>query len=246
MKRTELTPHEKDQAIEYILSKGLTRPKSLWRHLVDMYRAIGLRHLFLDTVQPALMAAAFMAGFVALNPLPPEQYRHAALFAAAPVFFIFAVLLTEAAERRNGALYELKMTCKYTLLQITAFRLLGFSLAGTVLCTLAGLSGGFPDVHAFFRALSLSLCSLFLCSFQSLFVMRRFNRKWIHAAPVLLWAAIGVLPAWLFGRQWESFLTRIPVAVTLTIAAVSFALFLRELKTLIRMQTREVAWHAAR
>ena len=49
-----------------------------------------------------------------------------------PGILVFAVLLTEIAERIN-LLYELKMTCKYTILQITAFRVVCFSLIGTVL-----------------------------------------------------------------------------------------------------------------
>ena len=73
------------------------------------------------------------------------------LFATAPVFFVFAVLLTEIAERIN-LLYELKMTCKYTILQITAFRVVCFSLIGTVLCTLISLLAPFSGDYDIVRA----------------------------------------------------------------------------------------------
>ena len=155
------------------MSQGLTKPKSLWRHFTDMYRALGFRHLFLNTAQPIIISVALMIGFIALFPLPYDQYKYTVLFAAAPVFFIFAVLLTETAERMSK-LYELKMTCKYTIRQIAAFRVLCFSLMGTVLCTLANLFIRFSDMNSFFRALSLSLCALFLFSFLGISVMRLF------------------------------------------------------------------------
>lgn len=240
MKWIEPSPEEKERAIAHILVRGLTRPKSLWRHLHELYRSLGFRHLFLNTALPVIASVALMIGFIALFPLPYDEYRHAVLFAAAPVFFIFVVLLTDMAERMSG-LFELKMTCKYTIRQIAAFRVLCFSLMGTVLCTLANLFIRFSDMNSFFRALSLSLCALFLFSFLGISVMRYFNSRWMHWAPVWLWMAVGPLPIWLFKKQWESFLSQAPVAITALIAAVALALFLRELQKLITIPQREVA-----
>lgn len=240
MNMIELSREEKERSIELILSHGLTKPKSLWRHFTDMYRALGFRHLFLNTAQPIIISVALMIGFIALFPLPYDQYKYTVLFASAPVFFIFVVLLSETVERMSK-LYELKMTCKYTVRHVAAFRVLCFSLMGTVLCTLANLFIRFSDMNSFFRALSLSLCALFLFSFLGISVMRYFHSRWMHWAPVWLWMAVGPLPIWLFKKQWESFLAQVPVAITALIAAVALALFLRELQKLITIPQREVA-----
>jgi len=245
MNMIEPSPDEKERAIESILAHGLTRPKPLWRHFHELYRALGFRHLFLNTAQPVISSVALMAGFIALFPLPYNEYKNAVLFAAAPVFFIFVVLLTETAERLN-ALYELKMTCKYTVRQIAAFRVLCFSLMGTVFCTLAHLFIRFPDAGSFFRALSLSLCALFLFSFLGIAVMRHFRSRWMHWSTVLLWAAVGPLPALVFNKQWEWFLAGMPIALTAWIAAAALFLFLREIRQFITMQKSEVAYHAGR
>jgi len=243
MNMIEPSREEKERAIALILDKGLTKPKSIWRLLHEMYRALGLRHLFLNTSLPILVSMALMAVFILWNPLPYDQYKNAILFAAAPLFFVFAVLLTETAERMN-ALFELKMTCKYTIQQIAAFRVLCFSLTGTVLCTLAILFSGFPDAYGVLRALACSLCALYLFSFISLSFMRHFQSKWLRPVPVLLWMAAGPCPILVFGKQWELFLSRVPVAATVTIAVLALALFLREIKMLANAQRRVVHGYA--
>lgn len=239
----EPSQDEKDRSIDYILSRGLTRPRTLWQHVCELHRALGLRFLFLNTAQPVIISAALMIGFTALFPLPYEQYKFAVLFAAAPIFFIFAVLLTEWAERMN-ALYELKMTCKYTIRQIAAFRVLCFSWIGMVLCTLAPLFIRFADIGSLLKALSLSLCSMFLFSFLAISFIRRSHSRWLHWVPVLLWTAAGPLPVMLFKTQWELFLSRLPVVLTAWIAALALVLFLQEIKKLITIPTREVAYYA--
>jgi hypothetical protein len=173
----ELSQNEKDRAIEAILSRGLSKPKSLWGHLWEIYRALGLRYIFLDTAQAIIMTVFAAIVFIGLYPLWPEQHIYAALFAAAPVFFIFVVLFTETIERLSG-LYELKMTCKYTVRQIAAFRVLCFSLVGVVFCTLTSLYfSRLQLAYDFFRAFSISLCALFLCAFLTISVLRRFKWK---------------------------------------------------------------------
>ncbi|KYH28498.1 hypothetical protein [Clostridium colicanis] len=233
---------EKERAIEYILSEGLTKPKSLWQHLYEMYRALGFQYLFLNTAQPVIISVALMFGFIALFPLSPEKYINTVLFASAPLFFISVVLLTETAERMSG-IYELKMTFKYTIRQITAFRMVSFSLAWTVLCTVAVLYCRFPDAYHFLRAYSISLCALFLCSFLSIFIMRSFQWKWIHTIPVLLWIGLDLLPIAIFKERWEVFLASIPVVVTAFIAVTAFTLFLMEIKKLIIIHEREVVYY---
>ena len=236
------SPEEKEKAIEYILSKGLSKPKNLWDIFYMMYRSLGLRYLFLDTTEPIIISVAFMIGFILLCSSSLKQYINVVLFATAPVFFVFAVLLTEIAERIN-LLYELKMTFKYTIQQITAFRVVCFSLIGTVLCTLISLFAPFPGDYDIVRALSLSLCALFLCSSLSIFIMRYFNWKWRHFAPILVWMTICLLPICISAKWWESFLSRVPVAITISVAAVAFVLFIKEIKKLVNIQIREVGYY---
>lgn len=245
MNRIEPSPTEKDKAIQAILSKGLTKSKSLWEHLWEIYRALGIRYIFFDTSKAIVISVASMPILIMLYPFSPEQYIYSTLFAVAPVFFIFIVLLAETIERVNG-LYELKMTCKYTVQQIAAFRVLCFSLLGAAGCILISLYFSRLSVtYDFVRAFSLSLCDLFLCAFLSLFMMRRFNGKWTHFFAMLLWMATGFLPLRFFGQPWELFLSRIPVALTVFVAVIASFLFLMELKRWLNIRKREVAYYVS-
>jgi membrane protein DedA with SNARE-associated domain len=66
----------------------------------------------------------------------------------------------------------------------------------------------------------------------------------MHFAAMLLWTAVGFLPGWLFGRQWELFLSQIPVVITVLVAVIAGALFLMEIKKLMNIRKREVAYYA--
>jgi hypothetical protein len=238
----EPSQYEKDKAIEDIILKGLSKPKSLWEYLCDIYRALGLRYIFCDMAYAMIMTVVSTIGFIILYPLTPEQHIYAAIFAVAPVFFIFIVLFTEIIERVSG-LYELKMTCKYTVQQITAFRILCFSLLGAVFSVLTSLYfSRLLIVYDLLRTFSLSLCALFLYAFLTIFILRRFNRKWNYIIVVLLWIIIGLLPARIFGEQWNLLLVRLPVAVTVFVAATACILFLMEIKKLMDISKREVAY----
>lgn len=244
MNMIEPSRYEKDIEIKNILSRGLSKPKSLWGYLDDLCRALGFRYIFFDMAHAMIMTAAAAAGFIIMYPGMPERHIHAALFSAAPIFFIFIVLLTETAEKVNG-LYELKMTCKYTVQQIAGFRVLCFSLMGAVFCTVASLyfsrlSAGYDFLSTF----SLSLCALFLCTFLTIFIVRRSGGKWNHLFAMLLWMAISLLPPRLLGERWELFLTQIPVAVTASVAVAACALFLMEIKKLMKIRKREVGYYA--
>lgn len=239
----EPSQYEKDKAIEDILSKGLSRPKSLWGYLSDIYSALGFRYIFFDLAFPIAMTVLASIGFFVLYPLTLEQYIYATLFAIAPIFFIFIVLFTETMEQING-MYELKMTCKYTIQQVAAFRVLCFSFLGTVFCTFISLYySQLSRAYSFFNIFSLSLCALFLCALLTIFIMRHFNGKWIHFSAMLLWNVIGFMPIWILGEQWELFLSQIPVAITMFVAASACALFLMEIKKLINTHKREVAYY---
>lgn len=61
--------------------------------------------------------------------------------------------------------------------------------------------------------------------------MRYFNWKWNYFAPIMVWTAICLLPICISAKWWESFLSRVPVAITISVAAVAFVLFLKEIKT---------------
>ena len=240
------SPYEKNRAIEDILSKGLSKPKSLWNYIHEIYHALGLRYIFWGTAPAIMITVAVTLAWMRLVPFAPEQHPYAALFALAPVFFLVVVCITETIERVVG-LYELKMTYKYTIQQITAFRVLCFSLMGAFFCTLTSLYfGRLPINFSFFKALSISFCALFLCAVLTLVILRLFNRLWIYLSANLLWMAVGFLPLRIFGQSWELLLAQIPIAITLVVTVIVCALFLIEVKKHMKFHRRKDIYYVGR
>jgi len=59
----------------------------------------------------------------------------------------------------------------------------------------------------------------------------------------MVWTAICLLPICISAMWLESFLSRVPVAITISVAAVAFVLFLKEIKRLVNIQKREVGYY---
>jgi hypothetical protein len=245
MNMIELTQSEKAGAIEDILDKGLRKPRSNRSVFREIHRLLGYRFIFWDTAQAFVVSAITFAGVLVVVPFSPAAFRHAVLFGCAPLLFIAILFFTEVLEHA-GDLYELKLTCKYTIRQITAFRIMCYSLLGIIFC--AGIAGvtayRMENVRELLRLFPLSLCALFICAFIGLFFMRRSARKSAYVSAAVLWGIIAFVPVLLFGERWELFLSGLPVAVTLGIALLSGALFLLEIKKFMNTRHKEATYYA--
>ena len=242
-----ISPNERDKAIASILDVGLTRPVTTWGYLRDMYHNLGLRVIFWESAPAMLLSVAVALVYILVIAsqftfFNADEHLSAMLFLFSPALFISMTVCTEAIERMSG-LYEIKMTSKYTIRQITAFRLLCFSLIGTIFAVIANvviypimateLRSGF-----LFQMISVALCSLFLCSLLITTILRRFRSGWYLGA--IIWAVLGMLPVLIFREAWNAFLLDIPPAVALSFAVVAYILFIREIK----ITTREVYGYA--
>ena len=228
-----ITPEDKNNAIETILSKGLIKPMPTWAFLLHMWQNLGFRVIFLGTGAAILISFCVAVLYVALISVAALTFNAALniytmLFLFSPAVFICLTLCTEAIERTSG-LYEIKMTCKYTIRQVTAFRLLCFSLVGTVFTVVgsAAISSVWVD-SSLIRIFSLGLCSLFLCSLLIVYVMRRLSGGWYIGA--IIWTVIGVLPMIFFEEAWEGLLYNLPPVVTLGVSAIACFMYMREIK----------------
>lgn len=234
------TNSEKEDAIENILSRGLSKPDNLWDFCCKMYRVLGLKFILFDISQAIIMAVAVTIEFILLYSLSSQQYIYSTLFAVSPLFFIAVIFFTKFIER-NDSLYELKMTFRHTIQQIIIFRILCYSLISMVTCIFMSIS--IPAKYNFLRAASISLSALFICAIITIYIMRRFKGPWIHFTSLIVWVAIVFLPVFIFGERWELILSQIPIGITIAVGAIGFILYLIELKKLINMNKREVAYY---
>ncbi len=234
------TERERDIAIDNILSAGLSKPDGIWHFCSKMYRSLGLKFIFFDISQAIIMAVAVTVAFILMYPLSSQQNMYSLLYVISPLFFISIVCFTEFIER-NDRIYELKMTCKYTVQQIIVFRVLCYSLISILLCIF--ISGGIPVTYNFLRAVSITLSALMICALFTIYVMRRLKGRWVYLISPVVWAVIVFLPVLIFGEKWELFLSQIPIGIAAAVAIIGFYLYLREIKKLINTNKLEVPYY---
>ncbi len=208
----------KDKSIEYILDHGLMKPKTVGEQVADIFRSLGWRFVFWDTAYSLIFATLTVAVVFAVFAASPGHYRFSATVAAAPLLYLMISVFTETTERVSR-IYELKQTCYYTTRQITALRTACYSIAGAVYTAVLALISMNSSAE-FLPMLALGLLALFVCAVPQLLITRLTRCKWANAIYATLWVFVNLALPMRLGEDWEKLLENLPIAVSLSIAAV--------------------------
>jgi len=214
----ELNNNEKNKSIEYILSHGLVTPQTTRSKIFEMFRTIGVRYIFWDTGYSLFFAALTLAIALALLVIINADYRYSAAVSVAPLMFLLINAFAETSERACG-LYELKQTCRYTIRQITALRVLCYSLVGAAFTAVVTVLK-MQDLHEFISMFTLCLSALFICAALSLSVMRYTRRLWANAVFSGAWVFASIALPFSLGKKWEVLLGNTPVIISAIIAVI--------------------------
>jgi hypothetical protein len=218
---------DKARSIEYIITRGLAKPQSLPARAVEMVRALGWRHIFWDTPYSLCFAALTLAAVCLLFATAPEAARFSTAVAISPLLFLLITAFAETSEMFCG-LYELKQTCRYTIRQITAIRVICYSAAGAAFTAVVAVVQA-RDAHEFLSLFSLCLSALFVCAALELACMRlslgffgnarAFGlNRWASAAFSAAWVFANIALSASFAKGWEAALRSAPVAITTIVA----------------------------
>jgi len=230
---------EKNASIDYILSQGLVKPQSAWALITEMVRRVGLRYIFWDTGYSLFFAAVTIAVVLVIFAFSPNEYRYSASVAVAPLLFLLTMMFVEITERASG-LYELKQTCRYTIRQITALRMVCYSTAGAVFTAIIAKLGA-KSAYEFLSLFPLCLSALFMCAALSLSLMRFFRGKWVSAAYSAVWVFMSIVLPFTFNEKWETALSGIPIALSAAVAAVGAALLVYQISRMLSEVEKYVA-----
>lgn len=239
MNMNKPTFKEKETAISHILSEGLEQPEGIVEFVKRMYQNLGLTYLFYDLHQVISISVLVILGVIVFSTVNMVNATYSTIFLLSPFSFVIVISLTEWLERSNP-LYELKMTFKYTLKDLIAFRTLCYSLISVVISVV--LSVGVAGVLDSLRAMSIAFSALFLCTLFTVVITRRLNHHLSYLTAFGVWGVINVLPLVIFGGSWEMFLSQIPFGLTLAISVGLIYLYVKELKQFINMNDREVGY----
>ncbi len=222
----------KNASIEFILSQGLVKPQTATGRVGEMMRSLSLRFVFWDTGYSLFFAALTLAGVLVLFSLVPDAYRCSAAVAVAPLLFLFAIVFAETSERVGG-LYELKQTCRYTIRQITALRVICYSVLGSAFTAVVAVVST-DSGYEFLVLFPLCLAALFVCAVLALSVMHVLRGKWGHAAFSAAWVFVNIALPFSLGDKWEAILRGMPIAFSAALAVLGAAMLACQISKMLR------------
>lgn len=231
MRITMPTEEEKKRSVQLILEQGLPQKKPLQVTLPVLVRTIGLRNLFWNTgscMFLALLGGILLILFFTIPAVFQMQLLPLSLMLSSPAVYGLLLFLTAWQDRQLG-LYAIKMTCYYTLKELTALRMVFFGGACAILDVFFVLClwHRADAALSLFQMMGVSLSALFLYGTATLLVLSRGkNRQWLVP---LLWCAACLFPV-LLGIDILELLRKFPGAAALIAALLVMVLFVIEVE----------------
>lgn len=237
LRNTEMSPSRVDETIELFTASmpdaGPPAPQRLWTAVPALWKSLGLRELLFgvwDCAFLAVLAAALVWSGAAMLVRQQEYLVYTVLFVISPVLWAVLHGLIMWKERMSGV-WELFMTARVTLRQLSALRMLLFGavsvVASVALCGMVRLLTG--GELSLLRLCGVSFASLFLFAAASL-LAEEFIRPPLGCLAVpAAWLALGAALLWL-GPKAERFFAGLPEAVLCLIAVIAAGIYLALLK----------------
>lgn len=223
----KLSKAEKDLAIREIVEKGMITPGDRFRKMAEMRRACTFRTLFFGVGDCLFLGILIAACLWLLLIQAGSQVIVCMVFAVSPFAYITSYLLTSWKEYRL-LLYDIKMTCRYTIRQISAFRMIYFSginIFLNVLMLSLLMRFQFPAI-AFWKILGLSFASIFLYGIIMLAFQIKGKPYLTTVLPPILWGMINAFVIAFYGEKLEGVLLNLAGSLVLIITITVFALYL--------------------
>ena len=226
-------------AVQKICDKDVLKKESTFSFLRGMTDTLGFRYIFsgiLDTVIIAF-AVSLVVGIIAVSALlddPQGEIKTAAVaFALSPLLYMLLFALSYCKEREVGS-YAIKMTCKYTVHHLLAYRMFAASLV-SVICS------GMYAVLLSHRLnapgqtiICISLSSLFLFALLLIETVIRFQTLFSVVSLCAGWLCVNGLLCWWNIESYASFLQAVPTVVWIAADVIFAVLFWQSYRAYIR------------
>lgn len=219
-------------ASQKICREAVPQRETILSFVKNMTTHMGLKNIFYGTYDTmAIAVSVFLAigmAVPAMLPMDEELLNKLTVFVFAFSPMLFMVLYTLSYWKELGeSVYPIKMTCKYTVHHLLAYRMLAASLASVVfnsvyvavLCSRLSIPG--------ITMVCISLSALFLFSLLLIMTVLRFHS---------LHAVIGLCVGWLLANAaigglaleaYAVFLQAVPVGVWIVLDVILVAAYMK-------------------
>lgn len=224
--------------MENIINSGVRKKTSFLIYLKDVYKELGFKNIFYDKNELFIIIITFI--IISLT-LPSyfernieDSYKF--VFLIAPILYLITSIFSFYNSKENGA-FEIEMTCKYNLYQLSAIRMFIFSVLTAVLNTIMiFISSLFNKELDVIRLVCISITGLFLFSTIFLYSLITFKSRVIKSSVIAGWIVINLFLSNLNSSIYNAFLMRAPIYMHIIITAICIAVYVRNLNKLINFR----------
>lgn len=228
--------------IESIVSKGIKPKISFITYLKESFKELGFNNIFHDKAELTII---ILVGIILLlipmanlgNLDISDLYKFT--FIVSPMIYLSAVIFSFYNSKEKGA-FDIEMTCKYNLYQLSALRMFVFSIASIIINTFSiiiiGVISRNIDV---IRMIIISIAGLFI--FSTIFLYSLLNLKWSFSKYFVIggWLCINILLSKMDNKIYEEFLIKAPLYIHLIISGICMILYIKNLNKLISYRRKK-------
>ena len=227
---------EREQADELLNAVKAEKKTGFFEFLRDMLFGLGLKNVFYGVYDAVFVLLALSAAMiVSLSIQPRENFAeiggelYGYVFAASPVAYFVFFLISYFKEKLENS-FSVKMTCRYTVLHLSAFRMFAAGVVCLVVNAAAAAIMADKMNTDLLNIVAVSFSSLFLFALVTIVSLLKLGSKGA-AVPAGLIAVSIALCAF---PEYSSFLQNIPTAAYLILGVFSLAVYQKILTNIER------------
>ena len=227
---------KREQAAELLNAVKAEKKTGFFEFLRDMFLGLGLKNVFYGVYDAVLVLLALSAAMiVSLSIQPRENFAeiggelYGYVFACSPVAYFVFFLISYFKEKLENS-FAVKMTCRYTVLHLSAFRMFAAGVVCLVVNAVAAAIMADKMNVGMLNIAAVSFSSLFLFALITIASLLKLGSKGV-AVPAGLIAISIVLCAF---TEYSMFLRNIPTAAYLILGALSLVAYQKILTNIER------------
>lgn len=228
--------------LDEILKEGVKPKISFFSYLKNAFKELGFRNIFHDKSELGVifLSGAFISFFSMMNLSNGDiENIYKFIFIVSPILYLSVVLFSFYNSKARGV-FQLEMTCKYNLYQISALRMFIFSVGSILLNTVVILFMSMinKEVNAS-RMIILSITGLFLFSIVFLYSLIKFKSMFSKVFIIFGWILGNLLLSSGNETYYLKFLMEVPMYIHIIISLVCIVLYVKSLKELINYRYKK-------
>lgn len=230
--------------IQQIVKKGIKPKPSFMIYIKQMHKQIGLRYLFVNQWEGGFVTlSVFIVLMLFFNEMVQSIRMESQIY---PIIFLISPLLYtvlsiyDFSHKRHHETYEVEMVAKYNVFQLTAYKMIVFSVLTILINSICIglLAFRMEEIH-FIQGILISTTSLFL--FSILFLACLMKRPTAITAGIVnsSWVIGHLILIWTFKDGYRMFLQKLPPIVYLIVITLSIVIYICYLQKLVQRKQVE-------